>query len=75
MCIVVKRIRRKVGIDDISHQIIDKYYFGTPVLDSKWIFCPPLWKMFNSYECDILPPKNWRIWNSDSSESSDTPSV
>lgn len=75
MCIVVKRIRRKVGIDDISHQIIDKYYFGTPVLDSKWIFCPPLWKMFNSYECDILPPKNWRIWNSDSSESSDTSPV
>lgn len=61
--VVTKRIKRKVGIDDISHQIIDKYYFGTPVLDSKWIFCPPLWKMFNSYECDILPDKEWSFWN------------
>ena len=63
MFVVVKRIKRKVGIDDVSHQIIDKYYFGLPILDSKWIFCPPLWKMFNSYDCDTLPDKEWTYWN------------
>lgn len=62
--IVIKRIRRKVGIDDTTHQIIDKYYFGIPVLDSKWIFCPPLWRLFDSYECKDLPAKDWTYWDS-----------
>ena len=61
--VVIKRIRRKVGIDDMTHQIIDKYYFGTPILDTKWIFCPPLWKMFDSYECKELPRKEWEYWD------------
>lgn len=60
--IVTKRIRRKVGIDDMSHQLVDAYSFGIPVLDTKWIFCPPLWRMFNSYEIDELPPKEWSSW-------------
>lgn len=62
--VVIKRIRRKVGIDDMTHQIIDKYYFGTPILDTKWIFCPPLWKLFDSYECKELPQKEWEYWDS-----------
>lgn len=60
--IVCKRIRRKVGIDDNTHQIIDKYFFGMPVLDSKWVFCPPLWKLFNSFSRKELPEKDWSIW-------------
>lgn len=60
--VVTKRIRRKVGIDDTSHQLVDAYSFGLPVLDSKWIFCPPLWRMFNSYETDDLPSKEWPSW-------------
>lgn len=62
-CVVIKRIKRKVGIDDTTHQIIDKYSFGTPILDTKWIFCPPLWKMFDSYECKELPQKEWELWD------------
>lgn len=60
--VVVKRIRRKVGIDDMTHQIIDKYYFGLPVLDTKWIFTPPLWKMFNSFSRRELTEKEWENW-------------
>lgn len=60
--IVVKKIRRKVGIDDNTHQIIDKYFFGLPVVNSKWIFSRPLWKMFNSYSRREMPEKEWEIW-------------
>ena len=61
-CIVCKKIRRKVGIDDNTHQIIDKYYFGFPIIDSKWVFSPPLWKLFNSYSRKEMPAKDWEIW-------------
>ena len=62
--VVIKRIRRKVGIDENSHQIVDAYRFGTPILDTKWIFCPPLWKMFDSYNYDELPDPEggWKYW-------------
>lgn len=60
--IVVKKIRRKVGIDDNTHQIIDKYYFGIPFLDSKWIYSRPLWKLFNSFSRKQLPEKEWEVW-------------
>ena len=61
--IVIKRILRKVGIDENTHQLCDHYYFGLPVLGSKWIYCPPLWKLFDSYECPDLPPKDWAYWD------------
>lgn len=60
--IVVKKIRRKVGIDENTHQIIDKYYFGLPFLDTKWVFSPPLWKLFNSFSRKQLPEKEWEVW-------------
>lgn len=60
--VVCKRIRRKVGIDDTTHQIIDQYYFGLPVLDTRWIFTPPLWRLFNSFSRKELPKKSWKMW-------------
>lgn len=60
--IVCRRIKRKVGIDDNTHQIIDKYYFGLPVISCKWIFAPPLWKLFNSFSRKALPDKEWSVW-------------
>ena len=60
--IVVKRIRRKVGIDEHTHQIIDHYYFGWPIIDTKWIFMPPLWKYFNTFSRKELPGKEWEVW-------------
>lgn len=66
--VVTKRVYRKVGIDDQTHQIIDQYSFGLPVLGSRWTFCPPLWKMFDSYSCDPLPEKSWQLWDAEDSE-------
>ena len=60
--ITTKRIRRHVGIDDKTHQICDAYAFGLPILDTKRIFCPPLWKLFNSYDFEELPEKEWAKW-------------
>lgn len=60
--IYCKRIRRKVGIDETTHQIIDHYYFGFPILTTKWVFSPPLWKLFNSFSRKELPEKDWGIW-------------
>lgn len=60
--IVVKKVRRKVGIDDNTHQIIDKYYFGLPVINTKWIYSRPLWKLFNSYSRREMKPKKWDKW-------------
>lgn len=62
--IVIRRIRRKVGIDDTTHQIVDAYSFDLPVLGTRRIFCPPLWKMFNTYDHDDLPAKEWSTWDS-----------
>lgn len=71
--IVIRRIRRKVGIDENTHQIVDAYSFGRiPFADSRRIFCPPLWKLFNTYDHEILPEKKWTVWNETPSDS-DTP--
>lgn len=70
--VVTKRIRRRVGIDDNSHQIVDAYRFGTPILDTKWVFCPPLWKMFDSYNYDVLPDKKWKRWGEEEDLAFDT---
>lgn len=69
--VVTKRIRRKVGIDDTSHQLVDAYSFGLPIFDTKWIFCPPLWRMFNSYEVEELPEKEWNAWGRTRDSASD----
>lgn len=60
--VVVKRIKRRVGIDDTTHQIIDEYYFGFPIIQTRWIWSCPLWKLFNSYSCKQLPQKHWEVW-------------
>ena len=61
-CVVARRIRRKVGVDEQTKQIMDLYSMGFPVLDTKRIFSPPLWKLFNSYSRTQLPEKEWQVW-------------
>lgn len=61
-CIVARRIRRKVGVDENTKQIADLYSMGFPVFDTKRIFSPPLWKLFNSYSRKELPVKDWPVW-------------
>lgn len=60
--ILVRKIIRRVGIDQQTHQITDQYDFGIPVLDSKWVYCPPLWRLFNTYSRKDLPVKDWEQW-------------
>lgn len=61
-CVVARRIRRKVGVDEQSKQIQDLYSMGLLILDTKRIFAPSLWRMFNSYSCKKLPEKEWETW-------------
>ena len=61
-CIVARRIRRHVGVDEQTKQITDLYAMGLPLLDTKRIFSPPLWKLFNSYSRKELPQKQWERW-------------
>ena len=61
-CVVCRRIRRKIGVDDTTHQIMDLYKMGMPILDTKRIWAPSLWKMFNSYSRKELPHKDFPVW-------------
>lgn len=61
-CIIARRIRRKVGVDENTKQIADLYSMGLPLMDTKRIFSPPLWKMFNSYSRKELLQKEWPVW-------------
>ena len=61
-CVVARRIRRKVGVDEQTKQIQDLYAMGMPLLDMKRLFSPPLWKLFNSYSRRELPEKEWPVW-------------
>lgn len=65
--VCIRRIRRKVGIDNNTHQIVDAYSFGVPILDTKRIFSPPLWKLFNTYDHEPLPEKEWELWDKEES--------
>lgn len=58
--IVRKEIGRKVGISEMTKEIIDEYFFVP--LGVKWIFCPPLWKLFNTLSRKQLPEKVWETW-------------
>lgn len=61
-CVVARRIRRKVGVDEQTKQIADLYAMGLPILDTKRIFSPPLWKLFNTHSCKELKSKDWPVW-------------
>lgn len=54
-----REIRKKIGIDKITKQIIDEYSFSFFLFGTKYIFCPKLWLMFNSYNYKELPKKDF----------------
>ena len=62
--IVIRRIKRKVGIDENTHQIADLYRFGFPLLDDIYVFMPSVWRLFDSYDAPQLPVKNFETWSS-----------
>ena len=55
-----KRIAKRVGINELSKEIIDEYFFVP--LSTKYIFAPAVWKLFNTLSRDNLPEKKWEKW-------------
>ena len=52
-----KLITKRIGIDKMTKQIIDQYSFA--IFGTKYIYCPKLWKLFNSYSYKELPEKEF----------------
>lgn len=59
--ITVRKIGRRVGIDENTKQIIDEYRWK-PFICTRRIFSPSLWKMFNTKSHKPLPVKKWVKW-------------
>ena len=58
-----KEIGRRVGINDMTKEICDEYFFVHFIAGgTKLIFCPPLWKLFNTLSRKPLPEKTWEKW-------------
>lgn len=58
-----KEIGRRVGINDMTKEICDEYFFVPFIAGgTKLIFCPPLWKLFNTLSRKPLPEKTWEKW-------------
>lgn len=55
-----REIARRVGIDDMTHQIIDEYYWKP--FGKKRIFSPLLWNLFNTYSRKSLPARPFVKW-------------
>lgn len=66
--ICIRRIHRKVGIDENTHQISDLYKFGLPFLDDQYVFMPSVCKMFDSYDAPELPHKEFEKWDTVNAE-------
>lgn len=59
-CVTRRQIAKRVGINEMTKEIIDEYYFVP--FSRKWIWCPPLWKMFNTCSREEYPEKEWPVW-------------
>lgn len=55
-----QQISKRVGINDMTKEICDEYYFVP--FGRTYIFSPVLWKMFNTYARKVLPEKKWSVW-------------
>ena len=59
--VTAKGIHKYIGIDNISHEIKSMFEFDF-FLFNKWIFAPPCWKLFDTYEAKKLPEKKFEKW-------------
>ena len=57
------QINKKVGINELTKEICDEYY-KVP-FTSKYIFCPVLWDIFDTYSIDRHPEKEWQTWQTE----------
>lgn len=54
-----REIEKYIGIDEQTHQIVDMYRFKFLLFGIKYIYCPKLWNMFDSYSYKELPKKDF----------------
>lgn len=59
--IFIREVRKKVGIDDLTKQLVDQYEYKP--LGFHWVFMPTVWRMFDTYETPFLPSKDWKVWD------------
>lgn len=57
--VTIRRVSRKIDIDELQHIPVDMYYFDYPILGTWRCFMPSVWKMFNSFDAPKLPEKDW----------------
>lgn len=55
-----RRVKKTFDIDKMTRQPIDAYDFVP--FSRKYIFCPPLWKTFNTIERKQLAEKEWSVY-------------
>ena len=58
--IVRRTINKRVGINEVSKEIIDEYFWQP--FSRKWIFAPAVWSMFNTISRTEYPQKDWEKW-------------
>lgn len=60
-CFIVRRkIGKRVGINEMTKDIIDEYYFVP--FSRKYIFAPAVWGMFNTISRKEYPDKLWNMY-------------
>lgn len=55
-----RRINRRVGINEMSGEIQDEYFFVP--FGRNYYFAPIVWKMFNTLSRKEFQNKEWEIW-------------
>ena len=64
-------IRRSIGIDDTTHQIVDMYKFDPMIFrlfTTKRYYGPKYWPKFDSYDTPELNHKEFQFWSDDESK-------
>lgn len=64
-------IRRSIGIDDNTHQIVDMFKFDPLIFrlfTTQRYYGPKYWPKFDSYDAPELPQKDFQLWSDDASK-------
>lgn len=64
-------IRRSIGIDDNTHQIVDMFKFDPLIFrlfTTQRYYGPKYWPKFDSYDAPELPQKEFQLWSDDESK-------
>lgn len=55
--LIVRPIKRRIGIDDLTHQLIDMFYWDNRHI--KLVLMKRYWKSFDSFDAPVLKRKKW----------------